>query len=90
MPTVFLIDLKYPIDSLSARIVAEVRRNEGLGRAFWKRDHASMPAHKCGYVERDCDPEDANEARFTRLVAQQLLCEQCAGPAASQSEEMLV
>ena len=47
-----------------------------------------MPAHKGGYVERDCDPEDADEARFTRLVAQPLLCEQRAGPAASQGEEM--
>lgn len=47
-----------------------------------------MPAHKGGDVERDCDPEDADEARFTRLVAQQLLCEQRAGPAASQGKEM--
>ena len=47
-----------------------------------------MPAHKSGYVERDRDPEDANEVRFTRLVAQQLLGNQRAWPAASQGEEM--
>ena len=47
-----------------------------------------MPAHKSGYVERDRDPEDANEARFTRLVAQQLLGKQRAWPATSKGEEM--
>ena len=45
-----------------------------------------MPAHKNGYVERDCDPEHADEARLAGLVAQQLLGEQRAGPTARQGE----
>ncbi len=48
-----------------------------------------MPAHKRADVDRNRDPDDADEARFTRLVAQHLLCEQRAGPAASQGEVVL-
>lgn len=47
-----------------------------------------MPAHKRADVDRNRDPDDADEARFTRLVAQHLLCEQRAGAAASQGEQM--